>query len=457
MTLKVAYLKSSFHSIFTRMLFGVKDATTGEYTQRGVPDGVFWDKKYEVVPYTANATNIIITPVMPYHPIKVSVSQPREPKTGTTKNLKEITIVPTNVSAVASITLGHGHNIVTVDDGYERATIILNARNYATLLFDYAAELETYVWSKIEQQEELIFNSYSTSLVEPLIRFSTLMPPVKSLNRMATRFATRALFNESMGDYAVQDLLTALTVNTPYLKNAQNTKQVDPTIYTIYSAQEDFAGVDAHVWMPRVEISRWLAFSKLTNNLKELFQLRDVNEYQVTVKNVRDDTIEKHRFDFDLSDNTLTSPQYFPKDYNVILYIETTSQIKMALASYEFDLYINDHDPLGGQYRLHFDMGLVFDDNRPFDSDPVDIHSDGFVGFRLTGRMEQDHPPVWDTTQAEYGFDSLFKTPGQGYAGNDWVYMDGYYTQQLFVQRVDQQIDLLLPCTGDVDGGTPNP
>lgn len=454
MTLKVAYLKSSFHPIFNRMLYGEKDAN-GNYLQRGVPEGVFWDKRYEVVPYTANPTNIIITPVLPYHPIKITVSQPREPKTGTTKNLKEITIVPTNVSAVASITLGHGHNIITVDDGFERASIILNARNYATLLFSYASELETYTWSKIEQQEELIFNDYSTSLVEPLVRFPQLLPPVKSLNRMAMRFVTRALFNESMGDKAVQDLLTALTSNTPYLKDAQNTKEVDPTLYTIYSSQEDFAGVDAHVWFPRIEVSRWLAFSKLTNNLKELFQLKNVNEHQVTVINVRDNTEEKHKFDFDLSDNTLTSPQYFPKDYNVILYIETTSQIKMALASYEFDLYVSEHDALGGQYRLSFDMGLAFDDNRPFDSDPVDLHSDGFVGFRLTGRMEQDHPPVWDTTQAEFGFDSLFKTTGEGYSGDAWVYMQGYYTQNLCVQRVDQQVDVPLICTGSVDGGTP--
>lgn len=457
MGLTVKYLKSSFASVFDRMLFGVKDSATGEYTQRGVPLGSFWDKKYEVVPFTAQPTNIIITPVRPYWPIKVTVSQPRERKPGSTVNLKEITVIPTTVSAVASITLGQGHNIVTVDDGYEKATIVLNARNYATILFAYAAELEKYVWGKINNQDQLIFNSYSTSLVEPLIDFQEYLPSVKSLNRIGMRFATRALFNESMSDLAVRDMLTALTANTPYFQNAQNTKEVDPTIYTIYTAQEDFAGIDAHVWITKIEVSRWLAFSRLSNNLKELFRLKDVNAYQVTVDAIRDGTEQKHRFDFAASADTLTSAQFYPKDYNVILYIKTKSTIKTALASYEFDLYVDEKNPLGGQYRLHFDMGVPLDDSRPFDSDPVDLHSDGFVGFRLTGRMEQDHPPVWDTTQAEFGFDSLFKTPGQGYGGPPWVYPKGYYTQNLFVQLADQQIDVPLLCAGTVTGGTPNP
>jgi len=454
--MEIKYLESGFEDVFNRMVFGEKD-DNGNIIQRGMPEGHFWDKRFTVVPYTSGPTSIVVEPVRPFHPLKVYVTQPVARKAGGTANRIAVTVVPTTDRAVVNVTLGRGHNLITANDGLQEASAILNATNYAMLITAYASELKKYVWSRIERQEEQIFNDYTTSLVEPLIRFPELLPPVKSLNRMATRFVARAMASESMSDKAVEDLLTALTANTPYLKNAQNTKQVDAAIYTIYTAQEDFAGVDAHIWLPRVNVSRWLAFSKLVNNMKSRFSLQSVSEHQVSFVDLESNETQTHRFDFDLSEDTLTSPQYYPQDYNVVLYIKTKSTIKMAMASYEFDLYVNEKNPLGGNYRLHFDLGIPLDDARSFDSDPVDLFSDGFVGFRLTGRMEQDHPPVWDTADAEFGVDSLFKTPADSYAGDPWVYMNGYYTQELFVQRVDQQIDVPLDCTGEVTGGTPSP
>lgn len=90
----------------------------------------------------------------------------------------------------------------------------------------------------------------------------------------------------------------------------------------------------------------------------------------------------------------------------------------------------------------------------PFDADPVDRFTDGWVGFPLTGRFDQD---VNSTVDAKHGMDSHVQ-PSTTYMGPDNVYK-GPYTQTLNSLRMDLEVSAQTVLEGEFihDGYTQGP
>jgi hypothetical protein len=191
--------------------------------------------------------------------------------------------------------------------------------------------------------------------------------------------------------------------------------------------------------VPNTGMSNWAAFLRYISNQSDLYQIINVNEMEVSFK--YQGLFQKHLFDFDSSPNYLTSQassSCFTSIYLDAL-IQSVLTINMCAAAYTFDLYISENSMIGDG-RKHFDSGVPLDSNVPFDLDPIDPYSDGWVGLSLTGRFEQDYP-------IRHTLDT-FVVPSTTYTGDICSYQNGWYTQIVETENYELEIPSNIQISG---------
>jgi hypothetical protein len=294
----------------------------------------------------------------------------------------------------------------------------------------------------IDEQQNAIFNKYSTRLAEPYITYKDFLPEFQTIQTMALKFIIRTLMNDKAEDVGVRDFTTALTQSTPVFNPIRGSFNFDPIVYPLSNIQELFSGTDAHVWIPNSKIANWTAFIKYIDNLPDLFSLESVSESEVVLD--YGGVEERHRFDFETDDYSTNFGLHAFDNIRVSTILNSSLLMRIFAASYTLDLVVRADSPLGDS-RPYFDSGRPFDSGVTFDADYVDPLADGFVGLPLTGRFEQD---VKNTYDAKYGFDTIVQ-PSLAYNQNG-VYPDGFYTQFIGTQNDTRTLTIDIGSTGDL-------
>lgn len=407
-----------------------------------IPKGPYYLLQGDIVPFTPQPTVLRIETDRVGEPIRIEVvkTQPIGSGVDPRQERSVYTVVPASEVVTVGVQLGRGINRITmtvISREEERAILLVNATTIVSIFESFARVLFTSATRIIDEQERAISSRLATRLLEPFISFQDLLPDIQSLKILATRLAAKGLIHSVGTDLGVTELTKALSLTTPVFKAMdKDTDDLFPSLDPWTNNASQFGGQEAHVWLPNVGITSWVAFLAYISNQPDLFEIISITEGEVVIRFQGE--IQRHQFDFDAFGTdfltTLATTECF-KSIIVTVTMDVFLTIAMCAATYTFDLYIDETNLLG-DCRRAFDSGTPLDSDCLLDGDPVDPFTDGWEGLSLTGRFEQDHPftHVLDT----------FVVASSAYSGATCGY-EGFYTQLVENQRYD--IDLIIPIT----------
>jgi len=430
-------LKASVQdTIYTSILDSMRTGNTPYIA----PPGQFYLLYGDAVPFTPQPTVVRVETNRIGEPIIIQVGQTQKVNPGVDRrnNQRTYTVVPTSEVVTVGIQLGRGINQITINHinfPEDRAFLVLHATTIMSLWEAFARVLFNDATKIIDEQKRAVSSRLATRLIEPFIGFQDLLPEIQSLKILATRLTSKGMIHSVGTNQGVLDIIKALSLTSPVLKPMDKDKfDLDPSLDPWVNNASQFGGQEAHVWLPNVGITSWLAFLGYVSNQPDLFDILSISEDEVVVRFQGE--IQRHRFDFDAFGTdflTASASEECFKSIIITITMDVHLRIAMCAATYTFDLVITA-DNLIGDCRRTLDYGVPFDSSCPFDADPVDPFTDGWENLSLSGRFEQDYPftHTLDT----------FVVPSTAYTGAACGY-EGFYTQQVESNRYD--IDLFIP------------
>lgn len=383
-----------------------------------VPESNFVLKRQYTVPYSFDPTVFELRTVTPNSPVEIVVVRRGLP--GDTSETQRYVVIPQTDTELVSIRLGRGTNIVSVYDSFSRAdTAIVAATTYAAVLCSYAREVYNFSRIEVDEQEAAIYSPVSTRLAEPLLRFTDLLPDVRSQQVLAAKLAIRSLVSDPGRHIGVRDMLTALTLSTPiFVPQTPDDTYFEPIVRPLFNSQEAFGGVEAHVWLANACVQRWLAFINYIQNA-DAFQLLEVSEDEVLFRDNNGD-IQRHVFDFTAEECSLTTLALQALCFDTIdvrISINSTTGINICAAAYPFDMRPVPSAPV---YPLSDEIGVEL---------ALDPGFDGYVDYSVTGHWDSGNP-----------LDSQGAVPAASSGLAACGYQDGYLVRPLLLASANGSV-----------------
>jgi len=316
-----------------------------------------------------------------------------------------VTFVPTSDTASLTIAFAYGPNNLYLYDALGNETHY-NAvvTHYATMFLAEAQQITDYSWLPIKTIENAIASPLSYLLAIPFTgKYSAYIPSdLETLNILGNKLLSKNLLWGPGTDRGVREIFAAFSASNPVLHKMSNTGA--PTSF-LYRNEETFSGYEAHVWLPNRDIERWQTFIRYTDNLPQVFTLKQIEENEVYVQ--VGNKVHRHVFDFEsIAANTVidTSSQCFKDLFRLDLSMIKKMYITFCQASYPFD---NQMPPLHSE------------------ADPLGVRN--FTSFTLTGRFEQQfdednyihdwvYEPIIGIIDGVNRFFALSETPASPYS-----------------------------------------
>jgi hypothetical protein len=402
-----------------------------------IPAGTFYDFSHSIVLWQANPNLFIFNTDNYGIPVHVTVQRTGDyhPNVNQANLITESFFTPQNPQTSFSVTLGLGLNRLVAQEmitgGRKSVLEIIATPN--DLVLDSIATQINVPQTNLTNIQSALYSKYATRMLDQVIKFHDLLPDFQSLKIISTKLAIRGMVHFPGEILGVNNVINAFSLNNPvYRDQRQSRYEVEKT--SIMRSQELFAGQEAHIWFPNILVTRWLAFTRMANAFRNLYTINSVTDIEVDVDFKNRNQI--HEF-------SLTSPganflnSVFSDCFDNIQMQMTSGMVlnhRVYMWSYSFDEIVMTNNPIGVG-RLYLDMDVPLDSGIPFDADPIDPFTDGWVGWSLSGRFDQDR---LDSSQSNYALDSNVD-PGVGFSGIDPVYA-GPYTQML--NTLNSEIDL---------------
>lgn len=365
-----------------------------------VPSGTFYDFARPIVMWSREPVAFLFETDNPSYPVKITRERLGDFSLGVDQGnlIEETTIVPLpGVSqTLFYLTLGRGRNRLTATEqlpggGGRQQILEVIATTNAIVFEAYGREI-----FKTRQpavlQSEAIYSPYATRLFDQLASLGDVLPDLQTLKILSTKMLIRSFIHFPATSLGVRNNIEAVTLNTPVFLSQRQSSNYQIETSRIMRAAENLAGQEAHIWFPNLAVTRWLAFLRMANTFTNNFEIESVRDDYVSV--VYKGRENLHYFDYDAAgENFLTniSLKNCFNNISVTAYTTVNSRIYIPCWTYPLDYSITQDMALG-LTRVMFDLGIPLDSGIPFDADPIDPFSDGFVGWSLSGRFEQGPP-----------------------------------------------------------------
>jgi len=445
MTIRVELQSQVYQETLDSMLFGSIDPVLGTF--KGVPSGGFTNIEGPVTQFTTFETPFRITSdnVGQKHTIRATLISLDNNISVTSRNrIIEKVVVPINETFVVSLPLRKGESQIDVFTDNDGTFTSVISSHVGTLVTGYAREIFNSTQNPLNEQTRALFSKFSSRMTEILIPFQDLYSDPKSLRTLISRFITRAYMTKNGSSQGVRDFAAALLGTTPIFIPTKTDEGVfEPDVVPLFRRQLEFAGFEAHTWIPNFEIIHWLCFIKLIDAARNYYTIQEIGESEVLV--TAGGVPEIHRFNFNDPEATAYSEFNFT-DFRIVVEILNKFDITFCAAGYPFDLFVTADNPLG-QRRLTFDSLIPFDSGELLDQPAIDPGDDGWVGFPLSGRFDRftlNEMPI------ELALDSLFITPAVTSTLDQCVY-DGFFTQQMELFSQSLTVPFSISAEGEVN------
>lgn len=397
-----------------------------------IPSGDFYDDfSKPIIAWNALPTNLVLNSDQFEIPVNITVERLGDyhPNVDQQNVITETTIVPNNYLTNFRLTLGRGLNRITAKEqisGGRAAYLEVIATTNALVLEPEAREL--FVSDNLyNNQKSAIFSRQSTRLLDQVLTFQNLLTGIEALKVLTTRLVTRGFVHFPARQIGIRNIIESFALNTPAFRDSRDFFPYEIERSRILRTEEIAAGEEAHVWFPNLSVTRWLAFLRMADSLRQNYKVLNIRDDRVTVRYKGEDQV--HRFDFNSEGSNFLTNLSVGDCFNnidVSFNMHLLMDYRWCVWAYFLDEFVTPESAIGNA-RTMFDLGIPFDTGRAFDADPVDPYTDGWVGWSLSGRFEQD---VRNTVDARYALDTHV-VASRTYTGKQCVYDRGPYTQMM--------------------------
>lgn len=352
-----------------------------------IPAGTFYLRAGYVLSYNFDPTPFTLKVLEKGVPISIAVT--REGPTGKPETIHQ-SFIPSNLTETVELALGRGRNLIYVTDGDHHDFIIVSATTYATVLCAIANEIYSHSQIELDEVNSAIFSPVSSRLAEPYLPFPEILPTpsVRSQQTLALKLAVRAHVADSGSSRAVQDMATAISLQTSVVEELHNpSKLFRPAIDKVYTAQEAFGGFNMHTWFHNDCMNRWDTFVRHLANSPERYRPIRITEDEILFDDATG-TTRRHLFDFsNPACSSLSSAINCFDNIQIQMNFFGDFVIPFCAAAYPFDSCFTPAHPLGSG-RATFDSVIPWDSGVPLDYDLLDPGDDGWVGFCWADRWD---------------------------------------------------------------------
>jgi hypothetical protein len=276
-------------------------------------------------------------------------------------------------------------NYVTAENGVDEPSYSSVATTYMNTLMELAArESYSYAGRTTEKYYRLLTSRWASFILESQLPWRKYLPEIRSMRILAVKSIGMGLFNNPGLQEGVEDYLSAFVQSTPVFKETRNPSVWQPNVIQSVTSGEDVFGFEAHVWIPNLCLGRWLAFSKLFNNLRPYYKMQHFGEGTITLATEDSDVYQTHLFDTlgrGCSVRALLQDLGCMDSIFVTCNVDITSEVTICAYANPMDQIV-EAPGIGGQ---HFDSGTDFDgDYGLFDNTyDVDLLTDYWIGTNL--------------------------------------------------------------------------
>lgn len=352
-----------------------------------IPQGTFYLRSGFVLAY--NFDPIPFTLKILEKGVPVSIAVTREGSTGKPETIYQ-SFIPQNLTETVELSLGRGRNLIYVTDGNHHDFIIVSATTFATVLCAIANEIYSHSQIELDEVHSAIYSPVSSRLAEPYLAFPEILPTpsVRSQQTLALKLAVRAHVVDSGSSRAVNDMTTAVSLQTSVPAELHNpSKRFQPAIDKVYTTQEAFGGFDMHTWFHNECMNRWDTFIRHLSNSPERYRPIRITEDEILFDDSTG-TTRRHLFDFsNPACSSLSSAINCFDNIQISMNFFGDFVVPFCAAAYPFDSCFTSAHPLGSG-RATFDSMIPWDSGVPLDYDLLDPGDDGWVGFCWADRWD---------------------------------------------------------------------
>lgn len=393
-----------------------------------VPPSKFYDHSRPLVMWSSKPNRFLLHTDLFNTSVRVTVERVGDYNQNVEGQLiRDVSLVPKSEINTFEISLGKGKNRITAVEEGGRTAVLEVIATTNTLFFEAMSREIFKPSDRINSVQNALFSKYATRMLDQVFKAQELLPSIHSTKTLSTKLLVRGTVHYPAREIGVRNLLEAFSLNTPVMLSQRRTLKDQIDKNKIQRSIQNFAGKEAHVWFPNLSVTRWIAFSKLVDSLKNSFKIVSVEDDLVEV--VYKNSTQYHRFDFDKGSEFLTNLTLTNCFDNIDVYADASVRTRYLICcwTYTFDRFVDALHPIGDE-RSGLDLNTPFDSNLLFDADPVDPWTDGWVGWSLDGRFD-----------GGFALDSMV-TPSLSYLGDVTVYPRGPYTQLFNSARADIDI-----------------
>jgi len=210
------------------------------------------------------------------------------------------TIIPKSNSQPVYINLFEppAINFLTAYNGVDEPVHLAIAATYMTSILEMGSrQLYEYSGRQVEKYFNLLNSKWASFIAEYQLPWRKYLPSIRSLRILAVKAMAISLFAEGGTEGGVTDYVSGFVSSTPVFKETRNPELWQPDLYQPVTSADDVFGFEGHVWLPNLCVARWVAFSKLVNNVADYYDFATYGEDVITVAPADTTEFSAHQFD----------------------------------------------------------------------------------------------------------------------------------------------------------------
>lgn len=209
------------------------------------------------------------------------------------------TVIPSSITQPVFINLFDPPtiNFLTATNGVDEPVHLAIAATYMTSLMEMTSrQIYEYAGRQIEKYYSLLSSRWASFIAEYQLPWRKHLPTIRSFRILAVKAMAISLFAEAGTEGGVMEFLSGFASSTPVFKETRNPELWQPDLYQPVTSADDVFGFEGHIWLPNLCVSRWVAFSKLINNVANFYDFATYGEDVITV--IPDETNEAAAHEF---------------------------------------------------------------------------------------------------------------------------------------------------------------
>ncbi len=393
------------------------------------------------VPFDMYGVEFILTTGTPGVPVVITFTKPGSDDALLQQgSANSLVVIPREETTSVRLQLTPGIANIQATSGQEIVAIQVAVEDWVTWISVFGEQAHIGTVSRLQEREDAVLSPTGSLLTERWFKDADLLPRANGLHRLAMRQLNDGLSRAGVQN-AVERVTAAITGNNAVLHHVRNNSLMFDFTQPVYDVDEDFSGVEFHVWTQDVCLTAFLTAGRYVENFRRMFTPVRYGESSVAYKDTESQT--GHVFVNAGSngpgctiDQAIMQQGCFDR-YRPWVKFRQRKSFVICMASYTLDTGVEVCNALGTVYTDCENLTLEETITDPDVVDVEDPTGDGWVGFQLDGGLDYPYGGGMDTWGS---VDDML--------AEQCPYERGPVATPLFTTRTDTTVEIELSAFG---------